>query len=126
MNYSIQRETILDVLRGTKCHPTAEWVFRETRKKLPKISLATVYRNLNKLADNGEIVKIEGVFLKDRYDADITPHAHIVCEKCGAVRDAEIPETLAKNLSEFSSGARFDLSFKEVCERCKNPETGIE
>lgn len=120
MNYSLQRERILDVLRGTKSHPTAEWVYAETRKTLPNISLATVYRNLNRLAERGEIIKIEGAFLKDRYDADVTPHAHIVCEKCGAVRDCPIPEDLAERLSELSNGARYDLSFKEVCENCKN------
>lgn len=120
MNYSLQRETILNVLRGTKSHPTAEWVYAETRKTLPKISLATVYRNLNRLAERGEIVRIEGAFLKDRYDGDLTPHAHAVCENCGAVRDCPIPADLAERLNVFSEGRRYDLSFRETCEHCKN------
>ena len=120
MNYSLQRETILNVLRSTKSHPTAEWVYAETRKTLPSISLATVYRNLNKLAESGEIIRIEGAFEKDRYDADTVPHAHAVCEKCGAVRDCPIPTDVAAKLMELSCGARYDLSFKEVCKNCKN------
>lgn len=119
MNYSLQRETVLNVLRGTKSHPTAEWVYAETRKILPSISLATVYRNLNKLVESGEIIRIEGAFEKDRYDADTEPHAHIVCEKCGAVRDCRIPSDIAARLKELSGGARYDLSFKEVCKNCK-------
>ena len=57
-NYSIQRESILETVRGTHSHPTAEWVFSKVKKTRPNVSLGTVYRNLGLLADNGKIQAI--------------------------------------------------------------------
>lgn len=87
MNYSKQRETIYKVLCGTKSHPTAEWIYEETKKTLPSVSLGTVYRNLGTLEAAGLIKKVSTTLDTEHYDADVSPHAHFVCLKCGRIFD---------------------------------------
>ena len=87
LKYSRQRASIKEYLSGTKEHPTADTVYMHVRKSYPNISLGTVYRNLTLLADMGEINRLrlgDGV---DHFDADISPHYHFVCSKCGQVMD---------------------------------------
>ncbi len=87
-NYSRQREAILQVLSSTKSHPTADWIYRETRKLLPNISLGTVYRNLSALSKEGRILVLDFGDGKEHYDFDISPHIHLRCKKCGKIVDA--------------------------------------
>ena len=81
---SRQREKVLDIVRSTKSHPTADWVFHEVRKELPNISLATVYRNLNLLAESGEISEVicDGQL---RFDANKEEHFHFICKSCKGI-----------------------------------------
>ena len=58
MNYSRQRELILNIVKGTKGHPTAEWVYRQAKKDIPTIGIATVYRNLNAMVEMGTLRRI--------------------------------------------------------------------
>ena len=90
MNYSRQREVILKEVRRAPVHPTAETVFRNLRAEHPKLSLGTVYRNLNLLADLGEIRKIPMPNEKDRFDGDLKEHYHVVCTECGNVADVRL------------------------------------
>ncbi len=90
MKYSGQRECILEYLRNTKCHPTAETVYHNIQAKYPKISLGTVYRNLTLLTDLGEINKITAFGGPDRFDGSTAPHYHFICRDCGAVLDLEM------------------------------------
>lgn len=87
MRYSKQREEILNILRSTKSHPDAEWIYFRAKESMPKISLGTVYRNLKELVDSGIIDSLETEQKVIRYDADISPHAHFVCDNCGCVKD---------------------------------------
>ena len=89
-NYSRQREAILTVLRGTNTHPTANWIYSETRKVLPKLSLGTVYRNLSELSKTGEILCIDVGDGKEHYDGDISSHVHLHCKDCGSITDARL------------------------------------
>lgn len=91
MNFSHQREVILDYLKGTKNHPTAEEVYNHVRKENPKISLGTVYRNLNLLAENNIILRLHMENGIDHFDADTSIHHHFYCKKCGRVYDIELP-----------------------------------
>lgn len=93
MRYSRQRETILEAVKGTKCHPDAEWIYNEVQKVIPNISLGTVYRNLKSLADCGEIITLETEKNKLHYDGDTSNHIHFICKDCGAIIDifAETP-----------------------------------
>ncbi|WP_320173626.1 transcriptional repressor [Maridesulfovibrio sp.] len=83
---SKQRELILEELKGLTCHPTADELYERVRKRLPNISLGTVYRNLELMADNGVILKIE-TSGKNRFDGNAEPHPHIRCLQCGKVDD---------------------------------------
>ena len=105
LKYSRQRDEIITFLRSRKDHPTAEVVYRNVRMQNPHISLGTVYRNLNLLADCGEILRLrlnDGI---ERFDADTSLHYHFVCTECGSVIDLNI-----KNIDSITeiAGAGFD------------------
>jgi Fur family ferric uptake transcriptional regulator len=82
-----QRRVILEELQGLTSHPTAAELFSLVRKKLPRISLGTVYRNLEVLHEDGQLIKLELAGAETRFDGNTTPHLHIRCTACGAVRD---------------------------------------
>ncbi|MCH5274856.1 MAG: transcriptional repressor [Lachnospiraceae bacterium] len=85
--YSRQREEIKAYLCSRTDHPTADNVYTAIRKKLPNISLGTVYRNLTLLAEQGEIVRLhlgDGI---DHFDHDTSLHYHFVCKQCGSITD---------------------------------------
>ena len=118
--YSRQRELIYDCLRGMKIHPTAEMIYQTLKPEHPKLSLGTVYRNLNQLADWGVITRMP--FHVERYDADITPHAHFCCDGCGRVFDLPMPE--GEDMSPFCARYGFSLQrearlFYGLCQDCK-------
>ncbi|MGH2525007.1 MAG: Fur family transcriptional regulator, partial [Anaerolineales bacterium] len=82
-----QLEHVFQALQGDHSHPFAHEIYRRVHKKLPRISLATVYRNLHSLVDEG---KIRTLLLGDqvaRYDPKTSEHDHFVCERCGRVSD---------------------------------------
>lgn len=87
LKYSRQREVIKDFLKTRKDHPTADIVYTNVREQYPNISLGTVYRNLTLLADIGEIQRLRVGDGVDHFDADVSPHYHFVCTKCGSVVD---------------------------------------
>lgn len=124
MNYSKQREIILEVLRSTDSHPTAEWIYEQVKKQIPKISLATVYRNLNLLESQGEIIKVQGDFQKDRYDGNAKNHAHFICKICGEVIDTDIDSDLKlKIITSIPERAdSFSLTFSGICNKCIEKE----
>lgn len=113
--YSRQREEILRVVRETKSHPTADWVYEQVRKTLPNVSLGTVYRNLNLLADEG---LVQRVILDDgavRFDGNTKEHHHFICNKTGKIHDVELAlgdELLAKfNAQTGYKATRFKIEF---------------
>ena len=81
--YSRQRELIYQTLMATDQHPTAEMIYNWLKPENPSLSLGTVYRNLNLLADEGSITRM--AFPVERYDANIRPHPHFQCRGCGHV-----------------------------------------
>lgn len=85
--YSRQRESIKEYLRNTKSHPTADMVYSQIKEVYPNISLGTVYRNLNLLASQGEILKLSCGDGCDRFDGNPQPHNHFICMKCSRVFD---------------------------------------
>ena len=87
MNYSKQRETILKVLRENMNHPTADRLYELVRRELPDISLATVYRNLNRLAAAGTIRSIRDLDGSVHFDHNVEKHYHFICTKCNKVYD---------------------------------------
>ncbi len=87
--FSRQRQLIKEVLITRKDHPTADIVYQNVRMQNPNISLGTVYRNLTRLAENGEIIRLNVGDGSDHFDADISPHYHFVCCACGSVTDLD-------------------------------------
>ena len=88
---SRQKELIYDLVSSTMSHPTADWVYENARRKMPHISLGTVYRNLNTLVQEGRILAITNARGPVRYDANTSRHSHVKCIGCGLMLD--VPET---------------------------------
>ncbi|HVP35613.1 MAG TPA: transcriptional repressor [Terriglobales bacterium] len=121
--FSRQREEILKILKETKSHPTAEWVYFQAKRKLPRLSLGTVYRNLNDLYQNGAIRKLRMGTPFDHFDADTSPHQHFICKKCGRIYDLfiDVEEDL-KAMAEREKKFRIEkveVEFHGVCLNCK-------
>lgn len=89
LKYSKQREMILRFLQSRKDHPTADVVYTNVREVYPNISLGTVYRNLQLLADIGEIQKINVGDGAEHFDYDTSVHYHFACKSCGKVTDLD-------------------------------------
>ncbi|BDF57556.1 transcriptional repressor [Christensenellaceae bacterium] len=87
MVYSKQRELILKTVLERRIHPTADTVFSLLKPDHPNLSLATVYRNLNLLAENGLLLRIPVPDGADHFDGTLSPHYHMICEKCGQMVD---------------------------------------
>lgn len=121
MNYSKQRELIIDALRKTDTHPTAESVYRALKGDYPKLSLATVYRNLNQLCENGAIKKLNIPDSPDRFDGNIEPHYHLCCKMCKKVVDVKGTAGAWQSLLAPNSGHQIDgcdIMFFGVCASC--------
>lgn len=122
MKYSRQREQILEFVKSVRTHPTAETVYNEVRKKNPKISLGTVYRNLEFLSEQGNINRIKIANGKDRFDFDISHHYHAVCTKCNKVIDVHVD--YLKDVDEKVENTMnltilsHDIIFNTICKDC--------
>ena len=90
MRNTRQREVVLEAVRSTMDHPTADWVHRRARRRVPRISLGTVYRNLKRLAEAGLIREIHAGGHSVRFDGNTGPHHHVRCVRCGRVNDLEV------------------------------------
>lgn len=122
LKYSRQRECIKAFLIGRKDHPTADTVYMHVRQQYPNISLGTVYRNLTLLSDLGEITRLNVGDGVDRFDADTSPHQHIVCSECGCVQDIFLPETekLLEYAGNYYNGVITTqiIHFRGICSDC--------
>ena len=122
MRMTKQRRLILEELRRENTHPTADVIYEKVRKKMPKISLGTVYRNLEILTALGEIQTLELSGSQKRYDGVPNKHYHIRCLHCGRVDDAPIAplQRLEDELYEATvytiMGHR--LEFMGLCPEC--------
>ncbi len=87
MRLTNQRKIILEELRAVTTHPTADEVYGLVRRRMPRISLGTVYRNLEVLSALGLVRKLENAAGQKRFDGDVSPHHHVRCDICGKVGD---------------------------------------
>ena len=119
-----KRDAILNCVRSTAAHPSADWVFEHVKMEVPDISLATVYRNLALFKEQGLIRSLGTVNGVERFDGNIEPHVHFICTQCGCVLDLpeiSVPEELNSAVAR-SSGGRVDncqLSFTGLCGECR-------
>ena len=123
MRYSHQRERIFRAVFERCDHPTANMVYEQLKLEMPRLSLGTVYRNLNQLADAGRLKKIPLADGSCRFDKTKEAHSHIVCDECGAVSDVHLPsfETLERTIvSETGYELRsYDVVLRGVCADCR-------
>ncbi|MFC2136062.1 Fur family transcriptional regulator [Bacteroidota bacterium] len=116
-----QRLKIMSYLKSVYSHPTAETVFNHVKKELPQITLATVYRNLNLLSDQGLILRLE-IDKEYHYDAFTEKHQHGVCENCGKIMDLKQPEITDYALKTLKSKTfKADtamIMFRGLCTKC--------
>ena len=118
-----KRNAILQCLRSSNDHPSAEMVHQMLRQSYPDISLATVYRNLNLFKQQGLISSLANVHGTERFDPETTPHVHFVCDNCDRILDLEqitIPEELTQQVD--STGCRVsgcNLTFTGICRECR-------
>ncbi len=117
---TVQRTLVLETVRSLHCHPTAEEIYSEVVSRCPAISRGTVYRNLNNLADEGEILRVQVANAPDRFDFTTHPHAHFRCKCCGKVFDFTIPHTaLPEELNQGFTVEDYQLVFCGSCPQCK-------
>lgn len=124
-NYSRQREIILEMLKNTYTHPTAEELYNMVHEKDPKISKSTVYRNINILVENNFIRRIKMQSGADRFDYICKEHYHVICEKCGKVFDfmydfkKEELKKVIQNQTGITTKAD-SITIYGICEKCKS------
>ena len=128
--YSKKRQAILEALRNTKEHPSAEMLYAKLKPEYPDLSLGTVYRNLAMFVRDGDVVSVGTVAGQERYDADTRPHAHFICSSCGRVLDVCSPclSALDKEVERETGGeiVGHSLSFSGTCSGClKGQKTAV-
>ena len=84
---SKKRDAMLALLRRSKRHPSAEQLYQQLKSDYPDLSLATVYRNLGQLCQLGLVRRVGAVNGQERYDGEVCPHSHFICNRCGCVLD---------------------------------------
>lgn len=121
MRYSHQRELILREVLARTDHPTAEQLCSSIRSECPRLSLGTVYRDLNTLVDVGKIRRISIPGEADRFDGRIDSHQYLYCRKCHQVEDLNIPEEQLKALVDSCPGVRpenYTMTVFGLCSKC--------
>ena len=123
LKYSKQRASIKDYLMHTTSHPTADTVYLHIKEEFLNISLGTVYRNLNLLCENGQLLKVPIPGASDRFDHTLGDHAHAYCEVCGSVTDV-LPQALPMLQEALKGGCGFqvhqmNLVLEGVCPECQ-------
>lgn len=121
--YSKQREEVLEVLRNSYDHPTAEEIFQAVKQKDETVSRGTVYRNLGILTQKGMVQQIPISNSPDRYDLKRIPHWHVICKKCGKVVDFEDyfeEEQLKKQVKEKTGMEMIssEIILHGICNEC--------
>lgn len=126
--FTKQRQAILETLKNTNSHPDANWIFKKVSKKIPNISLGTVYRNLNILCEEDVVKELSFQQAVTRYEANIGSHHHIICTNCLKIEDikdvgdcdvnTKLQEKLLENLEYTDISC--EILFKGICKDCQN------
>ena len=116
-----QRMAVFSALRGDRAHPSVDNIWENTKKRIPTITRDSVYRILNEFAEFGLISRLDALSAA-RYDTWTSPHAHFVCERCGAITDYPLPRGI--ELPEDMPEVRHHLELRVtgLCEKCRKAE----
>lgn len=118
---SKQRDIILEELKGVTSHPTADELYEMVRKRVPNISLGTVYRNLELMVAGGIIQKLDAGG-KKRFDANNASHPHIRCVKCGRIEDVHIDVEIRDISNVDAHGFKVigcNVEYLGICPECR-------
>ncbi len=115
-----QRELILQILKQSDRHLTADEVFFLAKLKMPSIAMATIYNNLNAMTDTGLITRVHIDGGADCYERETQPHDHLLCEGCGKLVNLRLPH-LQSQLETVLGGEinGYDLTVRILCSECK-------
>lgn len=127
IRYSKKREAILAAIRGTGCHPSAEWVYQQLRPLHPDLSLGTVYRNLEFFRERGLVQSVGVIRGQERFDGITVPHSHFICNCCGSILDLPgiRPEPGLEGTVSRQYGLaaeRCELTFYGLCPACADQQ----
>jgi Fur family ferric uptake transcriptional regulator len=118
-----QRTVILETVRTLGNHPSADEVYEAVRQKLPRVSLSTVYRNLEFLARSGLIRKLEMGGLPVRFDSSVSPHFHIRCISCNRIDDLRGRRVVvvedARDFDHDYEVLGYQVEFIGLCSNCR-------
>lgn len=119
-----KRDAILNCVKCTKVHPSADWVFAKLKPDISNLSLGTVYRNLALFKEQGLIVSLGTVKGVERFDGNTEPHVHFICNGCGCVLDlegVEVPQSLAESAASENGIIvnNCSLTLSGLCSDCK-------
>lgn len=119
---SRQKEVIYDIVASAMSHPTADWIYQRARRRMPRISLGTVYRNLKALSGEGRLLEINTTRGPARYDANTSRHSHLRCMECGLLVD--VPETDIEFVPRSPQTRKFQVleyrvEFVGLCPDCR-------
>jgi len=116
-----KRAAILDYMHACKCHPSAEEVYAYLKPQIPALSLGTVYRNLGMFKEQGAVRSVGFVQGTERFDGDLSPHAHFICRCCGKIidlPDLAVTQRLTTQ-AEAAIGGTVENGFLTFYGRCK-------
>ena len=118
-----KRNAILEYLRNTTSHPSAETIYTDIKQEIPDLSMGTVYRNLNLFKQQGLVSSVATVKGVERYDANTDAHVHFICEGCDDVIDLhqmEIPASFTEDVEKFigCKVGTCNVSFTGTCKVC--------
>jgi Fur family transcriptional regulator, peroxide stress response regulator len=118
-----QRLEIFRALAEAADHPTAERLHERLQRRMPTLSLDTVYRTLNTLTEHGLVHKVETVESQARFEAYEGPHHHLICRKCREIVDFEWPSIddfeLPMKVKSWGEISRRSLTVYGVCRKCR-------
>lgn len=115
------KQKMIDIINNSYAHLDALGVYKEAKEIIPNISLATVYRNLNLLVEEGKIVRIKKG-LVDRYDAKRGRHDHFFCSRCGKIIDIYEEIVIPNNAYKIGRVLEYDINFTGICKDCIKEE----
>lgn len=115
-----QRRLILDLMRQSPRHMTADEIFAQARQQMPSIARGTVYRNLKLMEQAREIARLEMPQGPDRYDKTSTPHGHLYCDGCGDLQDIPVVGLVKEIENAIGTEVRsYQLTIHYLCPACR-------
>ncbi|MFQ6083639.1 MAG: Fur family transcriptional regulator [Candidatus Aminicenantia bacterium] len=113
-----QRLAIIEILIGNTTHPSADIIYQKLRKKYSMVSYSTVYNTLNVLKKIGEVMELTINENKINYDSNTDPHHHLLCEKCGQIKDIFQKIDFKMKLINSHRVKKYQIYFYGICSDC--------